>query len=242
VTDARALNDPAHVRVQYENEEGLAARKAAYRDVTGPDPREAAFAAVVESSPTTVLEVGCGEGELAERLTRETSATVVAIDQSERMVELTRGRGVDARVADVQDLPFADGAFEAVLAGWMLYHVPDLDLGLGEVARVLTPGGRLVATTNATDHLVELLSFGGLERWSLPFGAANGEEQLRRHFDDVERIDLPGTVTFKDIDAVRSYFGSSDRLAPALERLPTSLDEPLVARRSPVLFVATKGG
>ena len=242
MTDARALNDPAHVRVQYENEEGLAARKAAYRDVTGPDPREAAFAAVVESSPTTVLEVGCGEGELAERLTRETSATVVAIDQSERMVELTRGRGVDARVADVQDLPFADGAFEAVLAGWMLYHVPDLDQGLGEVARVLAPGGCLVATTNATDHLVELLAFGGLERWSLPFGGENGEEQLRRHFDDVERVDLPGTVTFTDIGAVRSYFGSSDRLAPALERLPTSLDEPLVARRCPVLFVATKGG
>ena len=242
MTDTRALNDPAHVRVQYENEEGLAARKAAYRDVTGPDPREAAFAAMVEASPTTILEVGCGEGELAERLTRETTATVVAIDQSARMVELTGGRGVDARVADIQELPFADGAFEAVLAGWMLYHVPDLDRGLGELARVLTPGGRLVATTNATDHLVELLALGGLERWSLPFGAENGEEHLRRHFADVERTDLPGTVTFADIEAVRSYFGSSDRLAPALQRLPTSLAEPLVARRSPVLFVATKRG
>jgi SAM-dependent methyltransferase len=240
VTDARALNDPAHVRLQYESEAGLAARKAAYRDVTGPDPREAAFDAVVAASPTTILEVGCGEGELAERLARETTATVVAIDQSERMVELTRGLGVDARVADVQELPFADGAFEAVLAGWMLYHVPDLDRGLGEVARVLAPGGRLVATTNASDHLVELLALGELERWSLPFGAENGEEKLRRHFDDVDRIDLPGTVTFADIEAVRSYFASSDRLAPALERLPTSLAEPLVARRSPVLFVATK--
>ena len=235
MTDARALNDPAHVRTQYENEAGLAARKAAYRDVTGPDPREAAFAAVVESSPTTILEVGCGEGELAERLTRETAATVIAVDQSERMVELTRARGVDARVADVKDLPFADRAFEAVLAGWMLYHVHDLD-------RALAPNGRLVAATNATDHLVELLALGGVERWSLPFSGENGEDQLRRHFDDVERIDLPGTVTFSDIEVVRSYFGSSDRLAPALERLPTSLDEPLVTRRSPVLFVATKRG
>ena len=240
MTDVRALNDPAHVRAQYEDEAGLAARKAAYRDVTGPDPREAAVDAVVEASPTTILEVGCGEGELAEQLMHETTATVVAIDQSERMVELARGRGVDARVADVQDLPFADGAFDAVLAGWMLYHVPDLDRGLGEIARVLAPNGRLVATTNASDHLVELLAFGELERWSLPFGGENGEEQLRRHFDDVERVDLPGTVTFADIEAVRSYFGSSDRLTPALERLPTRLAEPLVARRSPVLFVARK--
>ena len=98
VTDARALNDPAHVRLQYESEEGLAARKAAYRDVTGPDPREVAFVAVVEAAPTTILEVGCGEGELAERLARETTATVVAIDQSERMVELTaRARSRRAR-------------------------------------------------------------------------------------------------------------------------------------------------
>ena len=63
-----------------------------------------------------------------------------------------------------------------------------------------------------------------------------------RHFDDVERLDLPGTVTFADIEAVRSYFGSSDRLAPALEQLPTSLTEPLVARRSRSVFVATKRG
>ena len=87
---------------------------------------------------------------------------------------------------------------------------------------------------------MELLALGGLERWSLPFGAENGEEQLQRHFAEVERIDLPGTVTFADIDAVRSYFGSSERLADWLERLPAALDEPLVARRSPVVFVATK--
>ena len=45
------------------------------------------------------------------------------------MVELARARGVDARVGDVQELPFADGAFDCVVAAWMLYHVPDLDRG-----------------------------------------------------------------------------------------------------------------
>ena len=241
MTVVHGLNDPEHVRAQYETEAGLSARKAAYRDVTGPDPRQVAFAAVTEGNPATVLEVGCGEGELAERLARETSASVVAIDQSERMVELTCQRGVEAHVADVQSLPFADGAFDAVLAGWMLYHVPDLDRGLAEIGRVLGAGGRLVAATNASDHLAELLALGGIEGWQLPFGAENADERLRRHFESVERIDLPGTVTFSDIDAVRSYFGSSERLAPALERLPASLDEPLVARRCPVVFVATKG-
>ena len=240
MTSIRGLNDPAHVEAQYATEAALAARKAVYRDVTGPDPRQAAFAAVIAGGAASILEVGCGEGELAEQLVRESGAAVVAIDQSERMVELTRRRGVDAHVADVQALPFADGAFDAVLAAWMLYHVADLDLGLREIARVLTPGGRLVATTNAADHLLELLELGRVDRWDLPFGAENGEAQLRRHFDHVERIDLPGTVTFTDIEAIRSYFGSSECFASALDRLPTGLDGPLVARRCPVLFVATK--
>jgi SAM-dependent methyltransferase len=239
MTVVRALNDPDHVVRQYETEAGLAARKAVYREVTGPDARELALEAVLHGTPSRVLEVGCGEGELAERLTA-TVGDVVAVDQSARMVELTRARGVDARVADVQELPFADESFDAVLAAWMLYHVPDLDRGLSEVSRVLRPGGRLVATTNGAGHLAELLALGGLERWDLPFDAENGEEILGQHFSSVERQDAHGTVTFPDIDLVRSYFASSERLSGALGRLPERLDEPLVARRLPVVFVATK--
>jgi hypothetical protein len=54
----------------------------------------------------------------------------------------------------------------------------------------------------------------------------------------VERQDAHGTVTFRDIDLVRSYFASSERLTGALDRLPAALDGPLVARRLPVVFVA----
>ena len=59
------------------------------------------------------------------------SARAVAfVDQSERMVELARARGVtDAQVGDVQQLPFADASFDTAVAAWMLYHVPDLDRG-----------------------------------------------------------------------------------------------------------------
>ena len=71
-------------------------------------------------------------------------------------MELTAARGVEARVADVQDLPFADDSFDVVAAMWMLYHVPDLDRGLAEVRRVLRPGGRLVAVTNGDGHTAEL--------------------------------------------------------------------------------------
>ena len=94
----RRIDDPAAVREQYATEAGLAARMSIYQEVTGPDAREMLFAAVAERDPECILEVGCGEGELAERMTRELRGSVIALDQSERMVELTSARGVDARV------------------------------------------------------------------------------------------------------------------------------------------------
>jgi SAM-dependent methyltransferase len=236
----QGTNDPLYVRSQYENELGLAARKASYSDVSGPDAREVAFRAIAEVDHSRILEVGCGEGELAERMRMELGVEIIAVDQSERMVEITRARGVDARVADVQQLPFADGSFDAIVAAWMLYHVPDLTRGVEELARVLRPGGRLVAVTNAADHLKELFALGGIDRWELPFGAENGAALLGQSFDTVERRDARGTVVFADIDAVRSYFNSSARLSGFVNQLPPSLAGPLVVRRCPVVFVATK--
>lgn len=233
-----AANDAGYVRAQYETEAGLAARKAVYRDVSGLDACEVAIAAALELSPSSALEVGCGEGELAERLTTSLPGPVVALDQSARMVELTARRGVDARVGDVQELPFPDRCFDVAVAAWMLYHVPDLPRGIAEVARVLRPQGRLVAVTNAFDHLQELFALAGIEHRELAFGAENGAELLRASFRRVERRDAYGTVVFHDIDTVRSYFNSSERLAEHAGRLPARLDIPLVVRRRPVVLVA----
>jgi ubiquinone/menaquinone biosynthesis C-methylase UbiE len=234
-------SDPTYVREQYATEAGLAARKAIYTEVTGPDAREIVFEAVAEVGPKSVLEVGCGEGELAERVQRELAVSVIAIDQSERMVELARTRGVDARVGDVRELPFEDGSFDVAVAAWMLYHVPDLDRAVAELARVLRPGGRLVAATNASDHLYEMLSLARLAHAfaDLSFRAEKGAEALERHFARVEMHDASGTVTFRDAEQIRSYLRSSARLAAGADRVP-ELTKPLVARRRPVVFVAEK--
>jgi 2-polyprenyl-3-methyl-5-hydroxy-6-metoxy-1,4-benzoquinol methylase len=69
-----------YVEEQYATESGLAARKAVYTDVSGPDARDIAFDAVAAAAPRAVLEVGCGEGELAERMQRELDAEVIATD------------------------------------------------------------------------------------------------------------------------------------------------------------------
>ncbi len=233
------IDDPAHVREQYATEAPLAARKGIYTEVTGPDPRQIVFEAVAEVHPRAVLEVGCGEGELAERIRVELGVDLVAIDQSERMVELTRARGIDARVGNVQDLPFEDGLFDATIAAWMLYHVQELDRAVAELARTLRPGGRLVAATNASDHLREMLLLGGIERFDFSFRAENGAEILGRHFAHVETRDASGTVTFRDAEQIRTYLGSSPRLSAGVERV-AELDEPLVARKRAVVFVAEK--
>jgi ubiquinone/menaquinone biosynthesis C-methylase UbiE len=133
-------DDPAYVSEQYATEDGLAARSSIYGG--GPfDARDRVVDEIARLERPRVLEVGCGWGELAVRLTREAGATVVALDQSPRMVELARERGVDAVVGDVQSLEHADGSFDAVVVAWMLYHVPDLARALGEIVRVLRPGG-----------------------------------------------------------------------------------------------------
>ncbi|MBA2446217.1 MAG: class I SAM-dependent methyltransferase [Nocardioidaceae bacterium] len=86
---------------------------------------------------------------------------VVATDLPLRFVELTAARGTNAYVADVMRLPWADSSFDAVVAMWMRYHVPDLHQGLAEIRRALRPGGVFVAATNGNDHLVELLTNAG---------------------------------------------------------------------------------
>jgi SAM-dependent methyltransferase len=235
------LDDPQIVRAEYATEDGLRARVSVYEGVHGVDARDAAFAAVAEVAPHRVLEAGCGWGEFAERLARELGADVMAVDLSPRMVKLARERGVDARIADVQALPFADGEFDCVVANWMLYHVPDLDQALGELARVLRPGGRLVAATNSLRHLEELWSLVGRDRMAEPprFFAETGEEALRRHFGLVERRDVAGDLVFRDAAAVRGYIASSVAHKHLVDRLP-AFDGPLRATRRNAIFVAER--
>ncbi|MEO5574664.1 MAG: class I SAM-dependent methyltransferase, partial [Gaiellaceae bacterium] len=129
-----SLNDPATVADEYSSERGLLGRRDAYRYAEGPDAPSLAVEAVLEVQPRRVLEVGCGPGEASERIAAS-GAEVIAVDISARMVELSRARGVAARVGDVQELPFEDASFDCALAAWMLYHVPDVERAVSELAR-----------------------------------------------------------------------------------------------------------
>jgi 2-polyprenyl-3-methyl-5-hydroxy-6-metoxy-1,4-benzoquinol methylase len=234
------LNDPELVRRQYASEDGLAVRRDFQRRFReGPDAFDTAFSAVAESQPRRVLEVGCGMGNFAERLAREMSAKVVATDLSPRMVELARERGLDARVADVQELPFDDGEFDCVVANAMLYHVEDVDRALSELARVLEPGGKLVAVTIGEAHMAEVWRLVGYQKAERPFSRENGAEQLARHFRSVEREDVDALLVFPDAAAVHEYVDSTIFSAEVPRPLP-EFEGRFRARAHATVFVAKR--
>jgi SAM-dependent methyltransferase len=94
---------------------------------------------------TRVLDVGCGEGQVARRLAAD-RATVVGIDPAWTQVAEADARGGGPRYtrARAEALPFGDARFDAVVVCASFEHVDELDVAVGEVARVLEPGGRFV--------------------------------------------------------------------------------------------------
>ena len=235
------LDHPLVVQWEYASEERLAKRNQTYRERTeGVRPDDAVFEAVREAAPERFLEVGCGMGELAERVQKELGAQVVAVDISPRMVELTKARGVDVHLADVQTLPFADGAFDCVAANWVLYHVPDLDRALSELERVLRRGGRLVAATLGAGNMQELWDLlGGEVTGGLSFGYENGETVLSPYFTEIERRDANGTVVFPDRTSMVDFVAATTTRSHLAERVP-ELTEPFHTRSTHCVFVAGK--
>jgi SAM-dependent methyltransferase len=232
------LNDPELVRRQYATEDGLSTRRDAQaRFLEGTNAFDVAVESVVEAQPRRLLEVGCGMGQFAAAVAERTDAEVVATDLSPRMVELASSRGLDARVANVEALPFADAEFDCAAANWMLYHVPDVDRALGELRRVLGDDGTLVATTIGAEHMADVWELVGFRVPLREFSRENGEEQLRRHFAKVERQDVDATLVFPDEAAVHRYVESTV-FGDAVPRPLPSVEAPFRSRTRTTVFVA----
>jgi SAM-dependent methyltransferase len=232
--------DPSAVEEQYRSETNLRARQALWGNVDGENAPVVLWRVLASLRPRNVLEVGGGQGELAERMQAELGANVTFLDQSERMVELARARGVRrAHVGDAQDLPFDEATFDTAVAAWMLYHVAELDRALGELARVLEPGGRLVAVTNSIRHIEELRALFGtiLPGFEEQFNSENGEQILGRHFRAVERTDAEVVAFVEDRDTLVAYGRS---LSYESQPVPDDVALPFRVHGRTTIFVATK--
>jgi SAM-dependent methyltransferase len=113
-----------------------------------------------------------------------------------------------------EDVAFAADDFDCVFAGWVLYHVPGLEQGIAECARVLRPSSRLVASCHREDNLSELWALiddGGQPREPLSFSSESGAELLGKSFEEVERQDVEATLVFPTMESMRVFVAEKPR-------------------------------
>jgi SAM-dependent methyltransferase len=172
--------------------------------------------------PGRVLDLGCGVGhsfrELAPRETVGVDLEPSALAGQER----------ETRVADMRQLPLADGSFASVLSVHSLEHVPDPERVLAEVVRVLDPGGRAVLVTP------NRLTFGPAEEIIDPYhyveyDAVELAALCRSRFARVEVLGLFGSERYQAlVDAERRELDRLLRLDPL--RLRRFVPRPLRRR------------
>lgn len=147
-----------------------------------------------------VLDVGCGVGYLCEVLARGGDGRhIVGVDPSLESIRACRELAPGAFMAgDALALPFRASSFDCVALSDVIEHLADPDQALGEIRRVIKPGGRLVLSTPALEGpftRTRLESFLHEERDELQMnhraGFARAElcDLLRRHgFADLQAV------------------------------------------------------
>ncbi len=151
-----------------------------------------------------ILEVGCGAGSLwQENLSKIPSDLSLTItDVSDGMLrDVRRSLGsllpnAAFRTADCEALPFPSESFDLVIANHVLFYLKDPAKALCEIARVLRPGGRLIASTYSSRHMCQItelvqqfdarITLSGDKLYEV-FGLENGKDMLKEHFPSVEK-------------------------------------------------------
>ena len=98
-----------------------------------------------------VLDVACGTGDMVQELQKR-GCLVTGVDLSEEMLTIAKSKAPTATymIADAEHLPFENDCFDAVTCAFGVRNFVHLEQGLGEMLRVLKPGGRMVILELAT--------------------------------------------------------------------------------------------
>src|SRR5260221_1427258 len=103
----------------------------------------------VPEDAALVVELGAGTGKLT-RAVAELAVRVVAVEPDARMLAVLHEDGLDGMLGSAEEIPFADGEADAVVAGSCI-HWFELERALPEIHRVLRPGGRFGFGWNGRD-------------------------------------------------------------------------------------------
>jgi SAM-dependent methyltransferase len=136
-----------------------------------------------------ILEVGCGTGELAARLSND-GYSVVAIDSDGDSVAAARRLGVDARIAKWPD--FADGQFDAILFTRSLHHIHPLAESIKHAAERLLEGGFIIVEDFAYESADEktLHWFASALRLFEATGLLSADESLNKLLSKTETLEI----------------------------------------------------
>ena len=151
-----AINDQSSVRAQYSTAENLTKRMSIHEKYS-VNPQGFGNWIVSQyriEEGMSVLELGCGTGDMwaGRDVLIARCARLILSDFSEGMLAKAREtlreqQKIEFQRIDIQDIPYPDDSFDVVSANMMLYHVPDIPKGLGEVRRVLKNTGTFYAAT-----------------------------------------------------------------------------------------------
>jgi SAM-dependent methyltransferase len=210
------------VQRQYKTAGLLRIRAETHRRYSeAPIDADAECAAVLGlSGDEALLDVGCGPGAFLRYLSGHGHhGRLAGLDQSRAMIteaeRVAAGTGIEWFTGRADALPFAAAEFGLLSARHMLYHVPDIPAALREFARVVRPGGVVLATTNAertTPGLTELeagiarqFGLGEGPRATLSFHTGNAADLLGAVFPVVEEKLLPGALVFTEPAPIVDY-------------------------------------
>jgi ubiquinone/menaquinone biosynthesis C-methylase UbiE len=133
----------------------------------GDEVRDAVLTAARLLPENTVLDVGAGTGFLTEGAAK-IARKVIALDFSEAMMSEARAKlgrsNVEFKIGNVEEIPLPDASVDAVIGNMVLHHCPRPEAAVGQMARVLVPGGRLVLS-DLQEHSYESLRKEHADLW-----------------------------------------------------------------------------
>ena len=174
-----------------------------------------------------ILELGCGSGDLwSENRDRIPQGwELVLSDFSVTMLSNARrnlrhlDRTVSFELFNANAIPIENDTFDAVIANHVLFYMADWEKGIEEMARVLKPDGKLYISTTGHNHLKEMndlviafdpqADFWGIQP-AEPFYLENGNDEITRHFGQVEMRHFPDRLEIDEADPLVDFILSTN--------------------------------